>query len=116
MAVMLASLMEGLDKEIIVVVAMNTKNKVIGVNIAGIGHMAGCHVDTSGILRFILLSSCTQFIIAHNHPSGDPTPSPDDIRITKKLQDAAQLLDITLLDHIIFGEGKICSLKKHNLL
>ena len=55
-------------------------------------------------------------ILAHNHPSGDPTPSPEDVALTRKLVEAGSLLDIPVLDHLILGDGKFISLKEKGIL
>ncbi len=66
------------------------------------------------LLKGLLLSNSAACIVAHNHPSGDPTPSPKDLSLTKRLYDAGKLLDIPVLDHIIIGtEGRYYSWKEN---
>lgn len=80
---------------------LNKANKVIGVSQISKGGISGTIIDTRIILQTALKSSASSIIIAHNHPSGNLKPSDDDVKITRKLKDACQIMDITLLDHII---------------
>lgn len=80
---------------------LNKANKVIGVSQISKGGISGTIIDTRIILQTALKSSASSIIIVHNHPSGNLNPSDDDVKITRKLKDACQIMDITLLDHII---------------
>jgi DNA repair protein RadC len=72
-------------------------------------------VRVAEIFKTAIRRNATNIIIIHNHPSGDPTPSPDDIAITRAIIQAGELLDVKLLDHIIVGNGKFVSLKERGL-
>ncbi|MCX6113090.1 MAG: hypothetical protein NTY22_07425, partial [Proteobacteria bacterium] len=66
------------------------------------------------VFKFAIEESAASIIVAHNHPSGDPTPSNEDLKITQQLVDAGKILDIPVLDHIIIGDGRYISLKEQN--
>lgn len=92
-------------QERFVVVHCDAKNRAIGWHTAGIGGMATCPVSPGAALRAPLLAGAHGVIFCHNHPSGDPMPSPDDIALTERLIQAATFLGIRVLDHIIIGDG-----------
>jgi DNA repair protein RadC len=105
-----------MDREYFVVLMLDTKNRVIGLNTVHIGTINSSLVSTRETFKPALLANATAVILAHNHPSGDPTPSPEDVAVTRKLVEAGQLLDIEVLDHIIIGdEGRSVSLKDRGL-
>lgn len=115
-AKMLEPYFEGLDKEHMLVIALNTKNRVIGINVCFVGSVHTTVVRISEIVRPVILLNASAFIIAHNHPSGDPTPSPEDAAVTREIVKAGQLLDIDLLDHLVIGaNGRFVSLKERGL-
>ena len=88
--------------EKVILIGLDTKNQVnIYTEIATGG--ANCaYIDTNNLFKPLLLSNCNRFILAHNHPSGNVTPSEKDIQITSQINKAAKLLDLQLLDHIIY--------------
>jgi DNA repair protein RadC len=99
-------------QEKFVVLALNIKNRLIGAFEVFAGSINSSIVHPRDIFQRLLLTNATAFIAAHNHPSGDPTPSCEDIEVTKRLVDCGRIMDIELLDHLIIGEdGKYCSLK-----
>jgi DNA repair protein RadC len=67
------------------------------------------------VLRFALQKNATMLVLLHNHPSGDPTPSQDDIRVTERMRQSAQLLDMNLVDHIIIGDNQYFSFKEQSI-
>lgn len=97
------------DREAFVVIALNTRHGINATAIIHIGSATESIVDTSDILRVALYSNARCIIIAHNHPSGESSPSAEDRAVTKKVKEATALLNITLLDHIIIGEGEYYS-------
>ena len=102
-------------QENFMVVFLNIKSHIIKYEILFIG---GCNcsiIDVNLILRKALIYGASKIICLHNHPSGDPTPSNQDIMITKKINLNAEILDIKLLDHIIIGKGTYVSLKKEGV-
>ena len=80
-------------------------NRIVGVFDVSHGTINGALITPKEIFSRLLLSSATAFILLHNHPSGDTTPSKADVEITKRLKDASRIMDIHLLDHIIIGES-----------
>lgn len=91
-------------REAMVVLFLNNSNRTLGWSIASIGGITGTLVDVRLILRDALLTQATSIILIHNHPSGTLNPSQADIAITEKVKKAAQLMEVTLLDHIILNE------------
>ncbi len=114
-ASLLAAYLEKLDREHFVVLLLDTRNKVLGLNTVSIGTVDSAIVSSRETFKPAFLANATAIILAHNHPSGDPYPSPEDINITRTLVEAGKMLDIEVLDHIIIGElGRSYSLKEHN--
>jgi len=99
-------------KEHFVAALLNSKNGVIARKTIHIGTVNMSVVSVSAVFREAIREGAVSLIVAHNHPSGDPTPSPEDIEITGKLADVGQMLDIPLRDHIIVGHQGTVSLKK----
>ncbi|RMG82544.1 MAG: JAB domain-containing protein [Bacteroidetes bacterium] len=96
------------------VIYLNRKNEVIAVKNISKGGIAATVVDVRLILKNAIELLATQIILAHNHPSGKTDPSANDYQITRKIKEAAKLLDIQLLDHIIVGENTYYSFADHN--
>jgi DNA repair protein RadC len=101
----LTPLFEGAESERLIVLALNTKNRVIGAETVYVGNVAGAPVRVGELFRLGVRLNASSIIVAHNHPSGDPTPSSDDLSITGELVKAGKLLDIGVLDHIVVAEG-----------
>jgi len=100
----------GLDREQFLVAGLDAKHAIIGINIVSIGSLTLSIVHPREVLKSLILMNAAAFLCAHNHPSGDPTPSQEDRELTKRLCHAADLVGITLLDHLIFGdEGRYLS-------
>ena len=100
-------------QEKFVVLSLNSKNAVIGAFEVFAGSINSSIVHPREIFQRLLLTNAKSFIAAHNHPSGDPTPSREDIEVTKRLVDCGRMMGIELLDHLVIGEdGKYCSLKE----
>lgn len=104
-----------LEQEHLRVVLLNTRNQVLGVREIYVGNVNTAVVRGAEVFRPAIREGCTSIIIVHNHPSGDPTPSPEDVRITRDLFQAGKLLDIELLDHIVVGQQRFVSLKERGL-
>ena len=88
----------------------------IDMPIISIGSMTASVVHPREVFREILKYPAAAFIMVHNHPSGDPTPSKEDINITRQLESAGRLMDISALDHIIIGRGQYNSLKEMGMM
>jgi DNA repair protein RadC len=89
------------DRENFVAVMLNTKNIPVGANLVAIGSLNRCMVQPREIIKAAISLPCRSLILGHNHPSGDPSPSPEDSQITKRIMIAAEFFDIEVLDHII---------------
>jgi DNA repair protein RadC len=92
------------DREKLISVMLNAKNVVIGMEVVSVGSLTASVVTARELFKSAILASAAAVIISHNHPSGDPTPSQDDIRLTERISKAGELLGIKLLDHVIIGE------------
>lgn len=100
------------DKENFVVFLLNTRRKIIGWEIVSVGTLDSVLVHPREVFRAAVIANAHSVVISHNHPSGDPTPSEADIRITRELIRAGQLLKIEIVDHVIFGMEKRVSLRE----
>ena len=105
-----------LGYEKFIALALNTKNHVTAVLPVSSGSLNASIVHPRELFQRAILANCASLILAHNHPSGDPTPSPEDVSLTRKLIDAGLLIDIPILDHVILGYGKYSSFKEMGLL
>ena len=103
-------------KEIFVVFCLDTKNKVITRDIVTIGILDASLVHPREIFRRAILVNSKSIILAHNHPSGDTTPSSEDIKVTKTLVEAGNLLNIKVRDHVIAGRDSFTSLKTEGFI
>ena len=102
--------------ETAMMLALDTKNKVIGIFEISRGSLNASIIHPRDIFQRAILVNAASVILVHNHPSGDPTPSPEDIALTKKLVEAGRVMDITVLDHVIVGEEGFFSLKEQGAL
>ena len=100
---------EGLDREQFLVCCLDAKNAGIGVNIVSIGSLNFSIVHPREVFKPAILLNACAIIAVHNHPSGDPTPSPEDRMLTTRLREAGDLLGIRLLDHLILGDDRLYS-------
>nr|WP_040305599.1 DNA repair protein RadC [Caloramator australicus] len=107
--------MRYLKREFLRVIFLNTKNIVIDIKDISIGSLNSSIVHPREVFSEAIRRSSSSIIICHNHPSGDPEPSMEDINITKRLFEVGKLVGIELLDHIIIGDGCYISLKEKNL-
>jgi len=114
-AAALCSDMSTFDVEHLRVIMLNTKNMVLGIADVYKGSVNSSQVRVGEVFRPALQRNASGIIIAHNHPSGDATPSPDDVAVTRALVQAGKLLDIQPLDHVVIGHGKWVSLKERGL-
>ena len=101
-----------LSQESLRVLLLNTRNQVLSVSEVYRGNVNTAVIRAAEVFRDAVKENCPSVIVVHNHPSGDPTPSTDDINVTSQLQQAAKLLDIELLDHIILAQSGFVSLKE----
>ena len=100
-----------LEQEELRCVLLNTKNTVTGMVTVYTGNLAGSSVRVGEVFREAVRRQSAAIVVVHNHPSGDPSPSAEDLRITRELAEAGRLLDIELLDHLVIGHGRWVSLR-----
>ena len=113
---LLAPEMAHLAQEQLRVLLLDTKNLVVGQRVVYQGNVSSSMVRAAEVLRPAVVEAVPSIIVSHNHPSADPTPSPEDVAITRELAQAAKLLSIELLDHIIIGGDRAVSLKERGLM
>ncbi|UCG83528.1 MAG: hypothetical protein JSW38_01535, partial [Dehalococcoidia bacterium] len=104
-----------LEQEELRLVLLNGKNQVLSIPQLYKGSVNTSQVRVSELFRDAVRENCPALVVVHNHPSGDPTPSPDDIQITEQMVNSGKLLDIEVLDHIIIGQQGYISLKERGL-
>lgn len=95
------------DREHFVAMMLDVKNRVIGIHTVSIGNLNSALVAPREVFKAAILSNAMSVVLGHNHPSGDPTPSPEDLEITERLRKAGEILGIEVLDHVIIGEGEM---------
>ncbi|NLM69790.1 MAG: DNA repair protein RadC [Firmicutes bacterium] len=105
-----------LDREHFVILMLNTKHAVIAKKVVSIGHLNASLVHPRELFKDVIKKSSAAVILVHNHPSGDPTPSEDDIRVTQRLCEAGRLLGISVLDHIVIGDKSYVSFREQGLI
>ncbi len=104
-----------LDQEELHVILLDTRNQVLNIHMIYKGSLNTSIIRIGELFRPAIEAPAAAMIIGHNHPSSDPSPSPEDIRVTQKIVEAGKLLDIEILDHVIIGNGTYTSLKERNL-
>lgn len=107
--------MSGLEQENLRVMLLDTRNRVLDIVDIYKGSVNSSQVHIGELFRSAIRRNASAIIVVHNHPSGDPTPSPDDVVVTRAIVQAGQLLSIAVLDHIIIGLRKWVSLKEKGL-
>ncbi len=96
-------------------VLLNTKNQVLSAPEVYVGSLNTSVVRVAELFREAIRQNAAAVIVVHNHPSGDPTPSNEDIQVTRQIAEAGQLLDIDVLDHLVIGHQRYVSLKERGL-
>jgi DNA repair protein RadC len=104
-----------LEQEHLRTLLLDTKNRVLGIHTVSVGSLNANHVRISELFREAIRANCASIIVAHNHPSGDPTPSPEDIAVTRQIVQVGELIDVKVLDHLIIGGQRFVSLKERGL-
>ncbi|GAB4503073.1 MAG: DNA repair protein RadC [Anaerolineales bacterium] len=107
--------MSALEQEHLRVFLLDTRNHVLDIVEVYKGSVNSSQIRVGEVFKAALRRAASAIIVAHNHPSGDPTPSPDDIAVTRALVQAGKLLDLEVLDHLVIGQGKWVSLKERGL-
>ena len=111
----LFSFLQQETKEHFIALHLDAKNRILCIDRVSAGTMTNSLIHPREVFKTALLSSATSLLLVHNHPSGDPTPSREDISITEKLKGAGEIMGIAVLDHVIIGDGYI-SLKEKGYL
>jgi DNA repair protein RadC len=104
-----------LEQEHLRTVLLDTKNHVMRVANVYTGSLNTAVVRVGEVFREAIRANCASIIVVHNHPSGDPTPSPEDVQVTEMMVEAGKLLDIEVLDHLVIGRNRYVSLKERGL-
>lgn len=108
--------MAGLEHEQMRVVLLNTKNRILGIPLVYQGSLHTTVIRVAELFRDAVRQNAAAIIVAHNHPSGDPTPSPEDVAVTREIVQSGKLLDIDVLDHLVIGAPAcFVSLKERGL-
>jgi DNA repair protein RadC len=98
--------MSALDQEYLKVILLDTRNHVLNIEEVYKGSVNSSQVHVGEVFKAAIRQGASAIIVVHNHPSGDPTPSPDDVAVTRAIVQAGKLLDVDVLDHMIIGQGK----------
>lgn len=107
--------MSHLDQEHLRAICLDTKNRVQKVQTVYIGSLNSSMVRIGEVFKEAIRLNSAALIVVHNHPSGDPTPSPEDVLVTRQIVEAGKLLDIEVLDHLVIGQGRFVSLRERGL-
>ena len=113
---MIKEQLEGLDREQFIIACLNTKNEPTNITVVSVGSLNKAIVHPREVFKTAILSNAASIMAFHNHPSGEITPSQQDIQLTNRLYEAGELLGIKLLDHLIIGDGTFTSLKEKGYL
>lgn len=108
--------MEYLRQEVFKVLFLNSKNHIIAIETLSQGSLNASIVHPMIVFREACKRSASSIICAHNHPSGIPDPSPEDIRLTERLVQAGEVIGVSVIDHIIIGQQRFVSLKEQGLI
>lgn len=107
--------MSALEQEELRVLLLDTRNRLMGIEIVYKGSLNTSQVRVGELFKCAIRRNAASLIVVHNHPSGDPTPSPDDIVLTRAIIQAGKLLDVEVIDHLVIGQGRFVSLKERGL-
>ncbi len=107
--------MSELDQEELRVMLLDTRNHLLDIAKVYRGSVSTAQVRPADVFKPAIRNNATAIIVVHNHPSGDPTPSPDDAAVTRSLVEAGKLIDVEVLDHLIIGRGRFVSMKERGL-
>ena len=104
-----------LEQERFCIIFLDIRYRVLGIQTLYQGNLTLTQIRIGEVFREAIRRNCAAIVVAHNHPSGDPTPSPDDIAVTRQLVEAGQLLGIEVLDHIVVGQSRWISMRDRQL-
>ena len=113
---MIKDQLQDLDREQFIIACLNTKNEPTNITVVSVCSLNKAIVHPREVFKTAILSNAASIMAFHNHPSGDTTPSQQDLQLTNRLYEAGELLGIKLLDHLIIGDGSFTSLKEKGYL
>ena len=108
--------LSGVDREHLVLVTLDTKNNITSISTVSIGSLNQSIVHPREVFKQAILSNASSIILAHNHPTGDSSPSKEDINITNRIKECGKILGIDLLDHLILGDDNYVSLREKGIV
>lgn len=114
-AQLLMAEMAHLEQEHFRVLYLDTRNRLLGSETIYVGSLNASHIRVAEVFRDAIKRNCAAVIVVHNHPSGDPSPSREDIEVTRQLIAAGDLLNIDVLDHLVIGQQRFVSLRERGL-
>ena len=113
---LLAERFKRLDREEFIVILTDNKNKMLEFNVVSTGSLTASIVHPREVFKPAILTSAAGIILTHNHPSGDPAPSPEDVVITKRLKEVGDMMGIRVLDHVIVGDNRYFSFSDKGMI
>ena len=111
-AALLTPHLQDASREVVLALLLDIRHRPVGLHVVSIGSVNSSMLPPAEVLKAALLANASAVIVAHNHPSGDAEPSPEDLTVTTRLREAGQLIGIELLDHLIVGAEGWVSLKE----
>ena len=109
-------ILTGLDREAFYVLPLSARNEIIGKHMVSMGSVSGSVVHPREVFKICVLANASGVILLHNHPSGDPTPSQEDLQITKQLVATGKILGIPVIDHLIIADDRHMSFADEHML
>lgn len=103
-------------QEVMGLICLNTKNRMTAIHEISRGTLNSSLIHPREVFKVAILHNAAGIILFHNHPSGDPTPSNEDIQVTERIAEAGELMGIELLDHVVIGDGRFASMKERGLM
>lgn len=116
LAAAIRALIGDMDREGFVVIHLNAKHKIVSLEVAAVGTLTAVLVSPSSVFKGALLANAASIALGHLHPSGDPTPSPEDLALTRQLMQAGEVLGVRVVDHVVIGEDCHVSLRETSSL
>jgi len=108
--------MQALDHEEFWIMLLDTRSRFKHIVVLYKGNISSCSIRSAEVFKEAILTNTPAIVLVHNHPSGDPMPSPDDIAVTRVIVQAGKLLDIQVVDHIILGLNRFASLREKGFI
>jgi DNA repair protein RadC len=115
-AVVFTTMLQDEASEVFAILCLSTKHRIIAYHEVSRGSLDSTLVHPREVFKAAILANAAAIVLAHNHPSGDPTASPDDITLTRRLVDAGRLIGVDVLDHIVIGHGRHVSFRERGWL